>query len=192
MQSLLKDLAEIRMGLTVRGKGASQHTSEEGLHLLRISDIAENGEITIEHPHAVEISPSSLEKHKLKPGDVILANRGSRMTAAVALDGLEAIASNQLYRLRPRMRRILPEYLRWYLNLEQTQKLLGSKARGSYVMTLSIEEVGKLEIPLPSLERQRAVVEVARLAEREREILDQIAGLRRRYMQATLLQSLNT
>jgi len=191
MQSLLKEIADIRMGLTVRGKGSSKVTSEEGLHLLRISDLSEEGKVEIESPHRIQPGAAALERHQVLPGDVILANRGTRMTAALVPEGLEAIVSNQLFLIRLRNNRVLPRYVHWFLNLDRTQAVLRANARGSYVPTLSISVVGELEMPLPTLDQQKRIVAVAQLASREQFLLARIAELRRQFTDATLFQNTN-
>lgn len=191
MQPLLSDLAEIRTGLTLRGPDASRRTDKEGLHLLRISDITEDGQIEITSPHLLDRSHGDDLRYRVAAGDILIANRGTRMTAALVPEGLEAIASGQLFIVRPHSDRITPKFLHWFLNLETTQDRLHSEARGSYVQTLSISVVRDLPIPLIPLELQTKLCALADLARRERELLRLLAEKRGTLLQYSFSQILN-
>lgn len=190
MQSLLSDLADIRTGLTLRGPDASRRTAKGGLHLLRISDIAENGRIEIGSPHLLDPGLGDDPRYHVAPGDILIANRGTRMTAALVPKDLEAVASGQLFIVRPISRKVTPGYLHWFLNLATTQAFLSSRARGSYVKTLSIAVVRELPVPIPHLELQARLCALSDLAARERELLHLIAEKRESFLQATYQQIL--
>lgn len=190
MQSLLADLAEIRTGLTLRGRDASRRTDREGLHLLRISDITEDGRIEIENQHLLDKALGEDPRYRVAPGDVLIANRGTRMTAALVPEGLEAVASGQLFIVRPKSSEATSEFLHWFLNLSATQTHLTSHARGSYVKTLSIAVVRELPVPVVPLELQGKLCALSNLAERERELLRLLAEKRHQFLQATYQQIL--
>lgn len=189
-QSLLSDLADIRTGLTLRGPDASRRTDKEGLHLLRISDITEDGRIRIDSPHLLDRTLGDDPRYQVAPGDILIANRGTRMTAALVPEGLEAVASGQLFIVRPISRKVTSGYLHWFLNLSTTQTHLSSHARGSYVKTLSIAAVRELPVPVVPLELQGRLCALSDLAARERELLRLLAEKRDQFLQATYQQIL--
>lgn len=191
MQSLLSDLADIRTGLTLRGPDASRRTDKEGLHLLRISDITEHGRIEIESSHLLDRALGDDPRYRVAPDDILIANRGTRMTAAFVPEGLEAIASGQLFIVRVTSQQVTPEYLHWFLNLAKTQALLSSHARGSYVKTLSISVVRRLPVPVIPLELQAKLCALSDLAARERELLRILAEKRELLLQSTFTHILN-
>lgn len=190
MQSLLSDLADIRTGLTLRGPDAARRTAKGGLHLLRISDLAENGRIEIGSPHLLDPGLGDDPRYHVAPGDILIANRGTRMTAALVSANLEAVASGQLFIVRPISRKVTPDYLHWFLNLATTQAHLSSHARGSYVKTVSIAVVRDLPVPIPPLDLQGRLCALSDLAARERELLHLIAEKRKLLLQATYQQIL--
>lgn len=186
MQTLLQNLAEIRVGLTLRGRDSSLPGSDGGLHLLRISDISEQGQVHIKELHPVKEEPAGLSKFLLKANDVVIANRGKRITAALIPEGLEAIASSQLFRLRVNSPDILPAYLHWFINHPRTQAFFLSRTRGSYVKTLSIRYVRELPVSVPPLADQEKIVTIANLATQEQELTERILHLRRLHLDAAL------
>ncbi len=58
---------------------------------------------------------------------------------------------------------MLPEYVCWYINLDTTLKYLRSEAKGTGIPSISKATLEELEIPVPSVERQKMIAEVARL-----------------------------
>lgn len=185
MQPPLVTLADIRTGLTLRGADASRRTDKGGLQLLRISDLTEDGRIAIENTHLIDRALADDPRYCVSPNDLLIANRGTRMTAALVPDGLAAIASGQLFIVRPHSDLVTPEYLHWFLNLPSTQDHLRSHARGSYVKTLSIAVLKDLAVPVLPIELQRKVCELAALAGRERDLLARITEQRQLLVQGT-------
>lgn len=190
MQPPLVTLADIRTGLTLRGADASRRTDKGGLQLLRISDITEDGHIAIENTHLVDRALGDDPRYRVSADDLLVANRGTRMTAALVPDGLAAVASGQLFIVRPHSDLVIPGYLHWFLNLPSTQEHLRSHARGSYVKTLSISVVKDLAVPVLPIELQHKVCELAALAGRERDLLARIAEQRQLLVQGAYQQVL--
>lgn len=191
MQLRLQDIADIRVGATMRGKDPSRKTEEAGLPLLRISDLTQDGRIEFsESPHFIA-RDSVKSQFRVRPDDILVANRGVRMTAALAPPNLEAFIGGQLFYIRVKRGSISPQFIHWVLNLGSTQHTLLSQTRGSYVQNLSIKTLRELEIPAPAPEIQEKVVELARLAREEQALLQQIANKRARYMEAALKRAVN-
>lgn len=190
MQRPLAILADIRTGLTLRGVDASRRTDEGGLHLLRISDITEDGHIVIESTHLVDRALGDDPRYRVSPNDLLVANRGTRMTAALVPNGLAAVASGQLFIVRPHSDLVTPEYLHWFLNLPSTQEHLRTRARGSYVKTLSIAVLKNLAVPVLPIKLQHKICELAALVGRERDLLARIAGQRQLLVRGAFLNIL--
>lgn len=133
MQLRLQDIADIRVGATMRGKDPSRKTEEAGLPLLRISDLTQDGRIEFsESPHFIA-RDSVKSQFRVRPDDILVANRGVRMTAAIAPENLEAFISGQLFYIRVRRDNLSPQFIHWFLNLASTQQTLLSQTRGTYV-----------------------------------------------------------
>ena len=128
---LLSHLTEIRAGVTLRGRDATRPISDGAVHLIRIGDLRGDGQIT--GSSVVRISPrdSINPEQFLRRGDVLVAARGSRNTAAVyELDLQNAIAGSQFFILRPR-EAIDGRYLAWFLRSETMQRHFDSFLKAS-------------------------------------------------------------
>lgn len=190
-QVKIRQIADVQIGITLRGTDAARHDPSGTHHLVRIGDLTEEGELRISAPNLVKLDDPEADRFGLRRGEVIMASRGVRMTAAVFDDSRPAVAGNQFCVIRPKSTAILPAFLRWFLNLAATQEKLRAKMTGSYVRSLPVGVVADLVIPLPAIDRQRTIVELDALRVRERHLLEQIAAKRSQLIDQTLLQFLN-
>lgn len=191
-QAQLQEIAEVRLGLTLRGTDAARHTASGTHQLVRIGDISDDGELGLGAPNLIRLEEASSHRFELRVGDVLLAARGTRMTATVFGGGYRAVAGSQFVVIRPRSGMLLPAYLRWFLNLPATQEDLNSRARGSYVRSLPLSSVGELEVPLPPIPRQHAIAELHELRLQEKRLMQTIADRRTLLVDHAILQSLRT
>lgn len=190
MQLRLQDIADIRVGATMRGKDASLQTDEAGLPLLRISDLTQDGRIALdESPHLIA-RDAAKSQFRVRPYDILMANRGVRMTAALVPPDMDAFIGGQLFYIRIKKGELSPQFVHWFLNLRSTQLKLQSQTKGSYVKNLSIADLRQLEIPSPTPQLQEKIVALAELGQREQALLQEIATQRATYLEAVLKKSL--
>jgi restriction endonuclease S subunit len=132
------------------------------------------------------------KSHLLRDGDVLFAAKGSRNFAAVYREiNLPAVASTTFLILKVRDADLFPEYIAWYLNNENTQTFLRRYATGSSMVSVSKELISGLAIEVPSIARQRLIVKLAKLAERENRIRLEIADLRRKLIEKLISRALH-
>lgn len=185
----LDSIAEIRTGVTLRGRDATRPVPEGPIRLVRIGDISREGRIAPEsiiriHP-AESIGPDQF----LRPSDVLVAARGTRNTAAVYnLDLPGAVAGAQFFVLRPRGR-VLPEFLTWYLRSDPVRQHFDNRRKGTYVQLIRRADIAEIEVPLPPKVQQRRIVALADLIEQEHGLSTRLAELRSRYRSQLLLQA---
>ncbi|MCF7734223.1 MAG: restriction endonuclease subunit S [Cephaloticoccus sp.] len=191
-QAQLREIAEIGVGITLRGADASRHDPKGTHQLIRISDVSSDGTLQLSEPKQLKLDAETARRYTLRAGEVLVAARGMRMTATVFDGHYLAVAGGQFLVVRPQDGVILPDYLRWFLNLPATQEILISRARGSYVRSLPAKALGTLEIPLPPLPRQRMIAEVDRLRVHEKEFMQRLADRRAFYLDQCLVKTLRS
>ena len=189
-QVKLGEVANVQLGITLRGVSASRHDPAGTHQLIRIGDISDDGMLRFSGPNLIRLDADTAARFTLHPGEVLLAARGQRMTATVFDFPMPAVVGSQYCVIRPRPDRIISAYLRWYLNLSVIQERLNSLARGTYVRSLPASELAELEIPLPSLPRQHAIAELHELRLRERQLMEALASRRALFVDQALLRSL--
>ena len=170
MPEKLEMIAEIRQGVAFRSK--VEHDPKGEIIVVQAKDLGGNGKVRLDN--AVRVSEVKFRpEHRLRGGDVLLQARGVNYPAAlVAADLGEAIAAAPLYVIRPKAARLDPEYLVLFLSNPVIQSRLRSRAAGTYVPQLPRAEIDRTRIHLPPLDDQRRLVELGRLASRERQLTD--------------------
>lgn len=130
-------------------------------------------------------------KHMLQPGDVLLAAKGND-NFAVHYKGIRpAVASSMFIVIRLHDKKsVKPEYLKWYLNLNKTQSIIKSLARGSAMPSLTKGHVKQLEIEFPTLEKQDIVVKIEGLKNMESSITLQLQKLKAQEIENLLLTAI--
>jgi type I restriction enzyme S subunit len=116
-----------------------------------------------------EISPRELPRWKLESGDVlIIEGNGSADQigrAAIFRGEVEnCVHQNHVIRVRPDRSLVLPEYLNGYLNSPVGMEEVRRRSRTtSGLLTLSVERIRAIELPIPSLGEQRKSIEALRV-----------------------------
>lgn len=85
--------------------------------------------------------------------------------------------------------KVVPEYLNWFINQQEAQIFLTSRAKGTVQQMISKQAIEELEVILPGLETQKNIVELSRLSAREQVLLRTLAKKREQYVSAILLQT---
>lgn len=178
------------MGATLRGRDATRPVPDGPFAFLRIGDISQEG--TLSNPNLIRINPSdSINKALiLRPGDVLFPNRGTR-TTALAFPGSEGptLAGSQFFILRPNPKSIRSEYLSWFLRSDATHQYFEERRRGSYVQIIQRSDLAELNVPVPTMEVQDKIVQIANLAQQERELTQKITELQWHLSNQRLLEA---
>ena len=128
----------------------------------------------------------------LRANDIVIGLRGVRNNARVMPDSVEqdgpvfATLDVGVIRIDTIAE---PGFIAWYLNLPSTQIALSEHRSGSAAPRLPLSALKDLEIPLPSLARQRAIVAVADLSAREQQLFQALIEARSRLAEELLRQA---
>jgi len=156
----IKDIAAVIAGYTFRT--AIQNDDKGLIPVVQAKDILGNNQVNSLNLPRVTIqnvrSTSFLEEN-----DVLLSCRGV-FRAGVATDRLNnAMASASLYILRiynDQRDKILPGYLSIYLNSNSGQKLIQQILSGTIIRTILRRELENLPLIIPSIQKQRQIIEI--------------------------------
>jgi type I restriction enzyme, S subunit len=114
--------------------------------------------------HISRAKYEEMAAYSVRPGDLLISLVGTfGRTVIVPQDVEPGIINPRLIRIRVDQRKILPNFLKHYLDLEEAQAELQSLARGQTMGVLSAGILKNLNIPVPSIGQQRLFV--ARIAE---------------------------
>ncbi len=180
MKKLLKDISAIQTG------ALAKTVSQGEIVYLQAKHFDENGVLNQSlHPDLMQDEIS--ERHLLRQGDVLFAAKGSKNFATVySIKNQPAVASTSFFVIRVHedfMERILPQFLVWAINHPVAQKYLKSKAIGSSIVSISKMVLENLEISVPDLQKQKAILKIAELRNTEKKLRQQIELLREKQIQ---------
>lgn len=174
----LSDLADITPGLPFRSR--IENEAEGAFVVVQARDLKSDGRIDVEAAARVKRLPSP-QRGFLEPGDVVMQPRGTRFSVGqFETAALPAVAAAPLFILRPDRSRVVPEFLVAVLMAPATQAILRQSAVGTYVPQIPRQAIESLAFELPDLPSQMRLVDLARLARREGELMDRLRDTRGR------------
>ena len=158
-----------------------------GVRVIQMKDLTE--ENTVDPSTAIQIEGGLTPENQVAfAGDLVFRSRGLLPTAAILREcPCKAVVAAPLFRIRPDHSIVHPEYLLWFINHPQTQKFLASRLEGTVIKMIDKHVLEQLEVTLPSLERQCAIVELVAEAHREQAIMREISSKRSQLLAARLM-----
>jgi len=187
MKKKIKKLATVQMGYSFRSR--LEASEGGGVAVIQMKDLLDDN--TVGCDGLVRINMEAVKEHHLaQRGDLVFRSRGHVTTAAVLLeDPGKAVVAAPLLRIRvTKPDKVLPEYLNWYISQRDAQIFLTSRAKGTVQKMISKQAIEDLEVALPSLEKQKNIVELALLSAREQTLLHTLADKREQYISTVLMQ----
>lgn len=181
MKLKLKDIAEIQIGYQHREKGNPAGDSSFGrCRIIQTKDV-DPETFSLPQKSLYDVNPQANPDHyKVKKGDVLFLSRGPQVFAVPVLFDLEnTIASYCFYIVKIDSRKILPEYLAWFINQPQTQAFLDLQMQGSHMKMVSKSAFCEIEVEIPSIPLQRKIVELEKLRCKEEELGMELIASRR-------------
>lgn len=133
------------------------------------------------------------EKYYLEMGDILFISKGANNFATVydLKDGVATVASSVFYVIKVDTSKANPYYVAWYINKKRVQQYFTTHASGTYSLSINKEVVEDIPLILPSLEIQRKIANVARLAQKEEYIYTALKEKRNQLIETQLLKVIN-
>ncbi|MEN9866162.1 MAG: hypothetical protein RL748_1752 [Pseudomonadota bacterium] len=181
----LSELVTLHRGYTLRS--TIQRGNEGAIALIQEKDMRNDGI----QPGLQRINLTRLPKHHfLQPGDLVLRALGAGNRACVVTpDASGAICLAPLVYLRIHQpANLLPAFLAWFINTSRTQALLARQASKGRERMLTLEDLRKLPLPLPCVERQRSVLGISALDSQIAVLNQQLQDKQRLYAEESLLR----
>lgn len=182
----LGDIADIRSGYTLRE--AITPVPGGDVHILQIKDIERDWQWDPDILPAI-----AWEQHTLPPrleqGQIVVAARGNRNTAAVYRGDIPVVATNQflIVTLKKKESEFVPEYLGWVLNQPMIQ--LEFQRSGSNIQLITKAALMQVSIPAPAIETQHQIGQLQRIWHHEDDLIKKLQD-NRRQLEVGILQKL--
>ena len=182
----LKDIATISSGVTFRSR--IEASKNGNIRVIQMKDLGDDNLVHLDNSIQI-IHPKPRPNQLAKSGDIIFRSRGQTNTAALLQEDVEnTIVAAPLFRVQPDIKKVLPEYLVWWINQPASQAYLASRSKGTSVNMVGKQALETLEIKLPPLPQQQKITRIVNLARQEQQILEQIQVCKSAHIQAVLMQ----
>lgn len=156
----IRDLGEVRGGIQ---KTPDRLPGENPVRYLTVAHVRRD-KILLDDPRYFEVSPDELKLRRLEAGDVLIieGNGSADQIGRAALfrgEIADCVHQNHVIRVRPKRALIEPAFLNAFLNSPAGQQEVQNRGRTSTgLLSLSVGRIRTMEIPVPKLGVQRAIV----------------------------------
>ncbi|NBC04554.1 MAG: hypothetical protein GVY20_12725 [Bacteroidetes bacterium] len=140
------------------GHTASATDQKIGPKFLRITDIKDNFVDWDEVPYC-ECSDKEFEKNKIEKWDIVFARTGSTGNSFIIKDEVQNVVfASYLIRLRVDNEIADPEFVAYFFQSDNYWKQIKKGSDGTTMPTFNATKLKALNLPLPTLDEQRAIV----------------------------------
>lgn len=183
MNASLTEVASIRPGIQFRE--AIRHSETGTLGVIQAGDISADG-LDLARVARLHVGPEAASDQAVKASSVVMQCRGMSYRAAVVpATEMKMIASASVLIIDARPE-ILPAYLALFLNDPATQAELRKLATGATIKNLKRSALETLEVQLPTLKDQAAIVALGDTLHHQSRLEARLAELRRTELRALL------
>ncbi len=153
-KDLLNDVATV-----FRGKAITSKSEGGNIGVINISDITEMG-INYDALDSFEEEPRKVAKYILEEGDVLVTSRGTLVKVAVFHEnGKPCVASSNINVIRTNKKILIGEYLKLFLESSVGNKIIKALQRGTTIVNINYQDLGTIEVPVPTMQKQCELVE---------------------------------
>jgi hypothetical protein len=165
---------------------------EDGTHFLLQARDVDAHRLTYRTDKLIRFNPiMSRTDSILKAGDMLFMARGSR-NFSVLLEAIpdSVLAAACFFIIRVSNDKVLPDYLCWYLNQAPVEHyLIQHSGRGVHMPVVRRSVLENIDVPIPTLEIQKKIMETQILMKEEQALINNLAGKRKELIMATCLQA---
>src|SRR3989339_1283785 len=147
---------EKRRGISPYKKG----TGDNEYVLLKIGDLSPEGLIE-SSKNTIKVDESSQVKRALvKKNDVLISMIGSFKSLYISDDIKNTLISQNILALSLTDKIIAPQYLSFFLNSKKGIMAMQNMSKGTVQKSLSPQALLEIEIPVPSLDKQKKIIDI--------------------------------
>lgn len=188
----LVDIVNIRSGMVVpkTANNDEKLLTDAYVRMIGTSDFDDDGNLRTDLEPNV-LYKSSIEKNYLQKNEIVFNAKGRRFFAFLFAEEYRSIiASASFLIITIEKNEILPEFLLWYLNHPETLKVFSHKIDTQVMPSITKQELGELEIIIPTFEAQKQIVALDLLKKKQLAIQKELITLEENYINAITYKKL--
>lgn len=172
------------------GKSFRQRIEDEpngNCLVIQMKDIS-NEQLTISgSPHSILIDEMN-SSQLLESGDILFMAKGNNNFAVMYASDQPAVAVSLFFIIRPNRNMVDPAYLTWYLNAPAAQSYFHENRLGATVGNIRKEALEKIEIELPSLDKQKQIAKLNNLLSKEKAMTNEYLEKKEVFLNGVMYQ----
>lgn len=168
----ISDIATIQVGLILSRKEGKSGVEYKRLTLPSLYGGTLIEKITLDKFYAKE---KLEEQYVTCENDIIMRTFSPLNPTLITTEDTNYVIPSQMMKIVVTDKRVLPEYLQCFLAQASVSLRLSMEDTGSVMRTIKSASVANLEIPIPSIEKQKQISELYRLSIKKRNLLVQLA-----------------
>ncbi len=186
----LRNIAAVQMGHSFRSR--LEQVPGGNVAVIQMKDLGDDNRLDGRNLALTEM-PEVKEHHRIRQNDLIFRSRGMTNTAVLVDRELKrAVVAAPLLRVRVNNATVLPGYLCWFINLPASQAFLQSHATGTTMRMIGKKTLDALDVQIPNLKTQQRIIELSRLADKERLLHTRLAQRQRQLVDGILMRAVST
>lgn len=187
MRERLNNIADIFTGQTFRSKVDNNPNGE--VWVIQMKDLNKNYTGISSQPNTVTYDDVS-RNQLLRKGDILFLAKGNNNLAFTYDSNRPAVAVSLFFVIRVKSSEVLPDYLTWFINNPNTQKYLATMREGASVSNIKKSIFEEMTIEIPEFKKQELIAKIYELSIREEELVQQIIGDKKQFIQTVLTNQL--
>lgn len=181
------DLAEVMVGLVLKRREAAPIETKKSFYkALTLRSFNPEGWIDQTLLDDFESAERLSDRYLGIEGDVIIKLTPPYTVVAISKSLNQCVVPSQFAIIRCNQMLLISEYLAMVLNTDRMKKSIILGSTGVTVPMVKTGTIRDIEIPLPSLEKQRKFADIARLIVQERHLLNELVSAKEKYYQALI------
>lgn len=187
----LGDIAQIKTGLVLsRKKAEIEYEVKANYKLLSLKNINDEGIIESDIFDNFSSNENLDDQYFTQEGDILI--RLNHPYTAIYIDksysGLLVPSSFAIIKIDDR--KVLPEYLAWYLNTDNVKNELERSQAGSRIPSTNQHTLKKIPIHLAPLTKQKTIIELFQLYQKEKMLYKKLLEEKELYFKGIVQQIL--
>lgn len=187
----LIDIAEIKIGYNYKREPTSRNDKNVQISIVPVIQPRNTQKICLEDTLGFEQASiiDAKDKYFLSTNEILFSNKGD-FKASIWLGNKKVIASSAFYRIKLKNNSYLPSYVAVYLNSSAGKSQLNLRQNTERVSTITISDVEQIDIPLIPLQKQKQIVDLFLLYEKEVDTMEKIKQNRKKLINSILSQTI--
>ena len=176
----LNKLANVRTGLVLSRKEAKAADKCCEYRQLNLKAVNDNGTINISETIPYSASEELASNYLTQVGDIIVKTSEPYTAVYITEEYAGFVIPSHFVVVRVDITKALPQYIAWYLNKDRIKKSFSMSCTGM-LKQIKPSIISETEIKLPTIERQRQVVELYDISRKEIELYEKLLEQKKVY-----------